>query len=325
MRSLTGLAVVLAVAAALVSTPAATQPSPAPYWVGDFRGGDYCQYATVFEASSVNPEALPSGYSDACSAYGRFARDTNQRVHLAQRPAPPATTPSRWISHQELRTTDGPVSPGSALAKATIRLTSEQTIDGSLEMGMERWFRFSFFLPARFNWAEGGFHTLFDLHNDVADPSGHDWPTMSLGITPASGPRRYVALTLEGVTAFANRETVKLLQLTRKDGTRIVRATKQQPAAFGRWHTLVLGVQFADDGTIGRSDGWTKVYFDGRPVYAKSRPNVWKDEASVWLQLQNYVQYGTPFVNGAKSSVVYFADARIGRTYASVVPPGRQG
>ena len=37
-------------------------------------------------------------------------------------------------------------------------------------MGMERWFRFSFYLPARFNWPENGWHKLFDLHNDVSDP-----------------------------------------------------------------------------------------------------------------------------------------------------------
>jgi hypothetical protein len=324
MTRMTRIAVVLAVAAAVVSASAATQPAPAPFWVGDFRGGDYCQFATVFEASSVNPEGLPSGYSDACSDYTRFARDTTQRVYLTQRPAPPTSTASRWVSHQELRTTDGPVSPGSGLAKATVRLTSDQTVDGSFQMGMERWFRFSIFLPAGFNWAEGGFHTLFDIHNDLSDPSGRDWPTISMNITPTSGRRRYVSLTLEGVSASANHETVKLLQLTRKDGARIVRAGKGQPAAFGRWHTLVLGVRFADDGTIGHSTGWAKVLFDGRWVYAKARPTVWKGERSVWLQLQNYVQYGTPFVNGARSSVVYFADARIGRTYASVTQPRLQ-
>lgn len=313
-------AALLVVTCVLIGSPAATQPIGEPYWVGDFRNADYCQYTTVFESSSVNPDAAPDGYSPACSHYGRYARDASQRVHLTQRPAPPSSTSSRWVSYQEIRTTDGPWYQGSTLAKATIRLSSDQTLDGPFEMGMERWFRVSFYLPARFNWPEDGWQTLFDLHNDVSDPAGNSWPTVQMVVTPTSGHRRFVSLALEGVSARTNRETVKLLQLTKRNGSRIVRAVGKQaaPAAFGRWHTLVLGVRFADDGTVGNSAGWIKAYFDGRSVYAKSRPTVWKNETSVWLQLQNYMQYGKSLVGGATSSVIYFADARIGRTYASV-------
>jgi hypothetical protein len=318
MRALARWTPLLVVAAVLVSPSTKARPTLQPYWSGDFRHADYCQFATIFQSSSVNPGTLPTGYVTACPGYGPFARDPAQRVHLTRRPAPPAAT-SRWSSYQELRTTDGPWYEGSDLAKATIRLTAEQTLDGPFEMGAVRWFRFSFYLPLRFNWPESGWYELFDLHNAARDPSGADWPTIGLVVSPSSGRRRYIALNLEGASAGANRELVKLLQLTKRTGSRIVRAEGPgTPAAFNRWHTLILGVRFSDDGTTGHSTGWINAYFDGRLVYARARPTVWKNESSVWLQLQNYMQYGRPLVDGATSSVVYFADARIGRTYASV-------
>jgi hypothetical protein len=296
----------------------AGQPPPAPYWVGDFRGGDYCQYATIFESSSVNPTGFPDGYMAACPDYKPFARDPSQRVYLARRPAPPAGSASQFVSRQELRTTDGPWFNGITTDKATIRLTSEQTLNGSFEMNSTRWFRFSFYLPERqFNWPVQSWYTLADLHNNVADPAGHDWPTIQLIVTPESGKRRFVALALDGIQANKNSEVVRLLQLTKADGSRI-RQKPHEPGPFNRWHTVILGVRFSDAGTIGKSLGGVEAHFDGSRVYSKSRPNVWQGEKSVWLQLQNYKAHNAAFVNGATSSVIYFADARIGSTYASV-------
>jgi hypothetical protein len=299
--------------------PGASQPPLGPYWVGDFRAGDYCQFATIFESSSVNPTGFPGGYMAACPNYTPFARDPNQRVHLTRRPAPPAGSASRFVSRQELRTTDGPWFEGIATDKATIRLTSEQTLDGPFEMNSTRWFRVSFYLPEQFNWPVQSWYTLADLHNNVADPTGHDWPTIQLVVAPESGKRRFVAVSLEGARATRNREVVRLLRLTRADGSRIApSAQSKKLATFNRWHTLVVGVRFSDEGTVRNSPGWVQIYFDNARVYSKSRPNVWQGEKSVWLQLQNYKAHGAAFVDGATSSVLYFADARIGPTYASV-------
>jgi polysaccharide lyase-like protein len=325
VRALTRTLACAAAAMAFVSSgagqppPAPGLPQPGPYWIGDFRGGDYCQYATIFEASSVNPTGFPQGYMPACPDYKPFARDPSQRVYLARRPAPPAGSPTRFVSRQELRTTDGPWFAGIATDKATIRLTSEQTLNGPFEMNSTRWFRFSFYLPERqFNWPTRSWYTLADLHNNVADPSGHDWPTISLIVTPETGKRRYVAVELEGTRAAKNHEIVRLLQLTRADGSRIRQRPHQRPGPFNRWHTVILGVRFSDTGTIGNSPGGVEVHFDGGRVYSKSRPNVWQGEKSVWLQLQNYKEHAAAFVDGATSSVIYFSDARIGTSYASV-------
>jgi hypothetical protein len=61
-----------------------------------------------------------------------------------------------------------------------------------------------------------------------------------------------------------------------------------------------------------------KIYFDRKLAYDKPRPNVWANETNVWLQLQNYKDQDAAFADGATSSTIYFADARIGRTLASV-------
>ena len=299
--------------------PGASQPPPGPYWVGDFRAGNYCQFATIFESSSVNPTGFPEGYMPACPNFTPFARDPSQRVHLTRRPAPPAGSASTFVSRQELRATDGPWFEGIATDKASIRLTSEQTLNGQFAMDSVRWFRFSFYLPEQFNWPAQSWYTLADLHNNVTDPTGHDWPTIQLVVAPASGRRRYVAASLEGVRATRNREVVRLLPLTRADGSRLTRTSHgKDPGPFNRWHTFIVGVRFSDVGTVGNSPGWVQMYFDGTRVYAKSRPNVWQGEESVWLQLQNYKAHGAALVKGARSSVIYFADARIGPTYASV-------
>lgn len=322
---MTGVAMLAAIAVA--RSP--TQPVPGPYWIGDFRSGDYCQYATIFQSSTVNPDVGPDGYVPACPQYTPFARDPTERVHLTRRPAPPARTASKWVSRQELRTTDGPWFPGISTAKSTIRLTPEQTLNGPFKMGMTRWFRASFYLPnPGFNWPVSSWYDVFDLHNSVKDTAGNNWPTLAL-IVDSYGKKTYLAFDLDGVRAGSNGEVVRLLQLTKADGTRVVPVAKRQvtngrrpspkpPRAFNRWHTLIVGVRFSDQGKIGDSPGWVRIYFDGKLAYDKARPNVWADETNVWLQLQNYKQHDAPFVDRATSSTIYFADARIGYTLASV-------
>jgi hypothetical protein len=89
----------------------------------------------------------------ACPQDTPYAEDPSQRVHLTERLRPPARAASRWASHEELRTTDGPWYAGNSKGKATIRLTSEQTLNGAFRMSSVRWFRFSFYPPnPGFNW-----------------------------------------------------------------------------------------------------------------------------------------------------------------------------
>jgi hypothetical protein len=320
----------IAAGALLATSAAATRPVSRPYWIGDFRDGDLCQFALVFQSTSVNSKMASDGYLRACPEYAPYARDPTQRVHLTTHPRPPARTPSRWASHQELRTTDGPWFAGNSTDKATIRLTSEQTLNGAFRMGSVRWFRVSFYLPnPGFNWPASSWYNLMDLHHGVADPAGNDWSSIRMTVTPTKGNRRYLALSLDGARAGSNREEVRLLQLTRTDGSRILPPRKrpgqrQRPRAtrpiapFNRWHTLVLGLRFSDQGRIGDSPGWVKIHLDGRRVYSKERPNVWANETGVWLQLQNYKDHGAAFVGGATSSIIHFADARAGYTLASV-------
>lgn len=314
--------------AAIAVTSSRTQPVLGPYWIGDFQSGDYCQYATIFQSSTVNSDLGPDGHVSACPQYTPFSRDPAQRVHLTGRPAPPAGTASGWVSHQELRTTDGPWFPGISTAKSTIRLTPEQTLNGPFSMGMERWFRVSFYLPnPGFNWPLSSWYNLFDLHNAVRDPAGKQWPTLALMVV-SYGKKAYVAFDLDGVSAGSNHQVVRLLQLTKADGSRVVPVAKSRtqkrrplpkpPRPFNRWHTLIVGVKFSDQGKIGDSPGWVRIYFDGKLAYDKARPNVWANETNIWLQLQNYKRHDAALVNGATSSKVYFADARIGYTFGSV-------
>lgn len=325
---LTAAAICAGALGAMVPASSPTQPLPSPYWVGDFRSGDYCQYATIFQSSTVTPGLGPGGYVVACPHYKSFARDPKQRVYLTKHPPPPAQAASKWVSHQELRTTDGPWFPGLPnLDKSTIRLTKEQTLDGPFEMGMTRWFRVSLYLPEPgFNWPASSWYTLLDLHNSVHDPDGNNWATLSL-IVVSYGKRTYLAFDLDGIRAGTNKEVLRLLQLTTVNGTRVDRPMKRPgrnrkgsklPQAFNRWHTVVFGARFSDQGRIGNSPGWVKIYFDGKLVYDKARPNVWANETNVWLQLQNYKEHNAALVDGATSSTIYFADARIGRTRASV-------
>ena len=314
---------------AMVPASSPTQPPPGPYWVGDFRAGNYCQYATIFQSSTVTPGLGPEGYVLACPHYKPYARDPTQRVHLTQRPAPPAQAASKWVSHQELRTKDGPWFPGLPnLDKATIRLNPTETLDGPFEMGMTRWFRVSLYLPEPgFNWPASSWYDLVDLHPWVQDPDGNGWATLAV-LVVSYGKRTYLAFDLDGIRAGTNSEVLRLLQLTTGDGTRVDRPMRRPgskgkkgsklPQAFNRWHTLIFGVKFSDQGRIGKSPGWVKIYFDGKLAYDKARPNVWANETNVWLQLQNYKAHDAAFVDGATSSTIYFADARIGRTLASV-------
>jgi len=119
--------------------------------------------------------------------------------------------------------------------------------------------------------------------------------------------------TLEGASSgdASQWEYINVLQLTDGSGNRISNA-------FNSWHTTVIGVTFSDQGTIGNSPGHLTIIFDGQTVYDKARPTARTGETGPWFQLQNYKSHTSGFVNGATSSTIYYADARIGYTRADV-------
>jgi hypothetical protein len=77
-------------------------------------------------------------------------------------------------------------------------------------------------------------------------------------------------------------------------------------------------VTFSNQGTVGNSPGHVTLIFDGQTVYDKARPSARTGETGPWFQLQNYKSHTAGFVNGASSSTIYYADARIGLTRADV-------
>jgi hypothetical protein len=200
------------------------------------------------------------------------------------------------------------------LDKATLSMTSQRAFNGGFQMGTTRWFRLSFLLPNNgpgetFNWPANDWYLLADLHASV-DASGDP---QDIKIQPWSGNPRYVTFALEGAASSdaSQWEFINLLQLTDASGNRIA-------SAFNSWHTVIFGVTFSDQGTIGNSPGHVTIIFDGQTVYDRARPTARTGETGPWFQLQNYKSHGSGFVNGASSSTVYYADARIGYTRADV-------
>src|SRR5207237_5358755 len=59
--------VLLATVSAAASRGSSAKTVNAPYWVGNFRHGTYCQFATVFQSTTVNPAMSPEGYIPACA------------------------------------------------------------------------------------------------------------------------------------------------------------------------------------------------------------------------------------------------------------------
>jgi len=256
------------------------------------------------------------GYYDPCSNSVFGAVDTSRRVFLSQAAGHPGGTSSPWASHQEIRSTDaGWADPN--LDKATLSMTSQRTFNGSFSMGTTRWFRFSFLLPNNgpgetFNWPTNSWHLLADLH--VSLDGGGDAQDMK--VQPWSGNPRYITSVLEGAssTDASQWDFVNMLQLTDANGNRIA-------SAFNTWHTVIWGITFSNQGTIGNSPGHMTIIFDGQTLYDKARPTARTGETGPWFQLQNYKSHtesGSGFVNGASSSTVYYADVRIGSTRADV-------
>jgi hypothetical protein len=292
-----------------------TTPAPgSPYWVGDFRNGDYCNYFAVFEANSVNTALASWGGLGGCE-YTPWAQSTSQRVNLTHNPAPPAGSASTWVSRQEIRTTDSDWA-GTGLDKSTIRLTNQQTCNGPCAMGTTRWFRFSFWLPNNnptgefFNWPGNDWETFFSIHtsSNLYEPITG---TVRKSTGEYTGNPRVMMFTLEGATAGSAEEWVPFLNLTDAAGNRVT-------SSYNRWHTLILGVTFSDQGSIGSSPGHLTIIFDGETVYDKARPTARAGDTGEYLAFQNYKNHSAAYWNGAGSSTLYFADARIGYTRADV-------
>ena len=292
------------------------------YWQGDFRNGDFCSrepWDSVTETRDVNSsvDALWGGIVGC--AYTPWAQDPSQRVYLTQKVGHPAGTSSLWASHQELRTTDSAWASGCCgnLDKAGLNLTSTRTFNGAFQMGMTRWFRFSFLLPNNgsgetFNWPTNSWQLLADLHVSV-DGNGD---AQDMKVQPWSGNPRYITSVLEGASSSdaSQWDFVNMLQLTDASGNRIA-------SAFNTWHTVIWGITFSNQGTIGNSPGNMTIIFDGQTLYDKARPTARTGETGPWFQLQNYKSHtepGSGFINGATSSTVYYADSRIGYTRADV-------
>jgi hypothetical protein len=256
------------------------------------------------------------GYYDPClnSIFGPL--DPYRRVFLSHAAGHPASTSSSWASHQEIRSTDAGWAD-SNLDKATLSMTSQRTFNGSFNMGTTRWFRFSFLLPNNgpgetFNWPTNGWHALADLHVSV-DGNGD---AQDMKVQPWSGNPRYITSVLTGASSSdaSQWDFVNMLQLTDSNGNRIA-------SAFNTWHTVIWGITFSNQGSIGNSPGHMTIIFDGQTLYDKARPTARTGETGPWFQLQNYKSHtdpGSGFINGATSSTVYYADSRIGYTRADV-------
>jgi len=297
-----------------ITTTTTTPPPGSPYWVGDFRNGDYCNYFAVFEANSVNTALASWGGLGGCE-YTPWAQSTSQRVNLTHNPAPPTGSASTWVSRQEIRTTDSDWA-GTGLDKSTIRLTNQQTCNGPCAMSTTRWFRFSFWLPNNnptgefFNWPGSDWETFFSIHtsSNLYEPITG---TVRKSTGEYTGNPRVMMLTLEGATAGSAQEWVPFLNLTDAAGNRVT-------SSYNRWHTLILGVTFSDQGSIGSSPGHLMMIFDGNTVYDKARPTARAGDTGEYLAFQNYKNHSAGYWNGAGSSTLYFADARIGYTRADV-------
>jgi hypothetical protein len=294
-----------------------------PYWRGDFQNGDYCSaITTIFQTYAVN-SIMPGGYWSACPdpsqgfnvGYTQWAQDPTQRVYLTQKVGTPQGDPSPWASHQEVRTTDQPWYPGGDIDKSTLNNTAQTTFGSSgFKMGTTRWFRFSFLLPnngygEQFNWPQNDWYTLADLHASL-DASGDPQDVM---VNPWSGNPRYITFRLEGAssTDLSQAEWINLLQLTDSSGNRIT-------TSFNNWHTLIFGITFSDQGTIGNSPGHLTIIFDGQTLYDKNRPTARTGETGPWFQLQNYKNHASPLINNTTTTTIYYANAMIGNTRTDI-------
>jgi hypothetical protein len=298
-----------------------------PYWVGDFRSGDYCRYDSVFESVDSNSRIASWGGLPACRTYSPYAQDPAQRVHLTKAVAPPAGVASAWVSRHELRQGEPWTSctystSTCALAKASIRLLTQQTWNGAFHWGDVRWFSASFYLPWNsptgdyFRKYNGSFNALWGIHdagNAPVTPIGINFSHDVSWWDSSHYPGNWLFLQLAGGPAdgSANHlEMVPFMQLFDASGNPVL-------SNFNRWHKFVFGVKAAYDGSIGSSTGWEKVYVDGQLVYDKARPTFFSNETGPYEMLQNYANSAATYVGGT-SSVIYYANAKAGLTKTDV-------
>ncbi len=297
-----------------------------PYYSVNFAAQGYQPLSTVFQAytSAIDSHIESWGgnnaafYDTGLSDRGIIlARDPAMRVSLRTTPAPPRIG-SSYVSRQEVRTSDPPWYPGAGANydKSSVRnLNDNVTFNQNFAQGLTRWFAYDYFLPNNFNgdtfnWPNGGWHTLMDLHGSGSNFE-QNWNVLESMIRPLSTANVYHAYHMgahEGASdpAPADTEYCNLLQLTNSSGVRIA-------SAFNTWHELVVGVKFASDGVINSSTGWIDIWHDGVNVLPQHfRPTCFTNESEVWLQMQNYKQHSNAFVGGATSSVIYYGGLRAG-------------
>jgi hypothetical protein len=290
-----------------------------PTWVGDFRDGNYCQWPNVLLTAS-QAEHQDWGGSNGCEFPGhapgtdwKGPTDSRLRLHLAHVPAPPSGTPSAWVSRYEIQTGDDPWVGGGD--RTETGLNTEQTFSKPFAMGTEWWFRISFWLPNgdpgdRFELVDGDWQIFVALETNATSDK---FPLVApLAVWPESDNPRFLCSRVEVPNGGENAEPVKLLALTTSDGSR--------PAStYNSWHTLIWGARFSYEGKIGDSSGWLEIWLDGINVYPrKARPTMPPSAKNPYLSVYNTKSGDAMYVGGATSSVLYFADARIGATMAAV-------
>jgi hypothetical protein len=256
-----------------------------------------------------------------------MSQDPAQRVHLTKAVAPPAGVASAWVSRHELRQGEPWTSctystSTCALAKASIRLLTQQTWNGAFHWGDVRWFSASFYLPWNsptgdyFRKYNGSFNALWGIHdagNAPVTPIGINFSHDVSWWDSSHYPGNWLFLQLAGGPAdgSANHlEMVPFMQLFDASGNPVL-------SNFNRWHKFVFGVKAAYDGSIGSSTGWEKVYVDGQLVYDKARPTFFSNETGPYEMLQNYANSAATYVGGT-SSVIYYANAKAGLTKTDV-------
>lgn len=182
---------------------------------------------------------------------------------------------------------------------------------------MTRWFRFSFYLPNNspageyYNWPGNDWQNFFSIHTGSATLYESITGSVRRRDGAYSGHPRSMMFSLEGATAGSNQELVPFLDLTDASGARVA-------ASYNRWHTLVVGVTFSDQGSINNSPGRLTILFDGQTVYDKARPTMRTGDMGQYLAFQNYKRHPSGYWNGATSSVMYYADLMAGKTRADV-------
>jgi hypothetical protein len=238
-----------------------------------------------------------------------MAQDPAQRVYLTHEPAPPAGAVSTWVSRQEVHPSDGPWADGLDLTVATIRNDTEPAIGGPFEMGLERWFGLSFWLPdddppgASFTWPEDQLLTMATLAGGAV---------VNLSLLVGSVDPRMLMVVLNAPGLTDNKELVPLLQLSLADGATYA-------ASYNRWHRLVLGVKYSDQGTLDDSPGWIEIWLDGVNVYPRrSRPTCSTGQTAAWIELGYTIGYPVTLRGGASATTLFYAGPSIGLTRSDV-------